>query len=196
MNQLLSRLRVQINLRLRDFFQGPPFSAWQLAPVEGLDLPIAKVDTRSAKEIVEQTFDGFLWEVQKVRRSVERRTVRKFGAKNWAPHGYKMIDPKSNIIVCHTCGNFHESQYLCNHCYNRVMEETKLIQKQINDAHGYEPIEKEVRVRYKGDQGDYSADARLVEIDSDRPSWFSKNLLSRTTGNVLPETNVTIKEEK
>lgn len=101
----------------------------------------------------------------------------------WAPHGYKMIDPKANVITCRTCGNYHEVQYLCEHCYNKNKIETLLVQENILKELGYDVNDREVKLLYKGEVKNEDGDVRFVEIPKERPSWFSKNLLSRTASD-------------
>ena len=138
-----------------------------------------------AGSILDNIFDGLLLAVPKKRRSVEKRMSMKFGVKKWAPHGWKMIDPKSNIVTCKTCGHFHELQYLCTNCYEKNKEETVIIQESILKDLGYEVRDKEVRILYSGEERN-DEDVRFIEIPKERPNWFSKNLLSKpasdTTG--------------
>lgn len=54
--------------------------------------------------------DGFLLAVPKFRRTVEKRLKRKFGSPEYV---WKMLVPKTNIIMCNDCGNYHERGYLC-----------------------------------------------------------------------------------
>ncbi|XP_073942522.1 large ribosomal subunit protein bL32m-like [Choristoneura fumiferana] len=98
----------------------------------------------SLKDIVG---DGFLLAVPKFRRTVEKRLTRKFGSPDYH---WKMLVPQTNIKVCQ-CGHHHERGRLCEHCYKRVEEETKLIQTQIKHKLGSGPIQNDVIVLYKGE---------------------------------------------
>lgn len=160
----------------------PRFFAFDVVPATSLNLP----STHDAGSILDNIFDGLLLAVPKKRRSIEKRMSMKFGVKKWAPHGWKMIDPKSNIVTCKTCGHFHELQYLCSKCYERNKEETVIIQESILRDLGYEVRDKEVRILYNGEERNDDEDVRFIEVPKERPNWFSKNLLSKpasdTTG--------------
>ncbi|CAA9995732.1 unnamed protein product [Nesidiocoris tenuis] len=54
--------------------------------------------------------EGFLWAVPKHRRTKQIRLNRKFG---WPEHVWKPFVPKTNLVVCDTCGHHHISGYLC-----------------------------------------------------------------------------------
>lgn len=62
------------------------------------------------------------------------------------------------------------------------MKETKVMQEAMINSYGLDPVDKEVRLKYKGDPNDDSVqeNVRFVELEKERPVWFSKNLLSRT----------------
>lgn len=168
----------------------PPFFGWQLAPVGAFDALPPKLERRSAKEIIDEFFDGLLWDTPKKRRSIEVRLRRKFGDPKWKPHGWKMIDPKNNLMPCPSCGNFYEPQYLCETCYQKNKSETQLIKDAMAKSYGFDVIDREVRVSYKGEPKEVGSDALLVEIDKQRPSWFSSNLLTRTNAKRSTETNI------
>lgn len=59
------------------------------------------------------------------------------------------------------------------------------MQDAIQNELGLSPVEKEVIVLYDGEKQqhpeEYWEGKRIVEIKKERPSWFSKNLLQRTT---------------
>ena len=155
-------------------------------------IPIApppKVTTaQDAKSILDGIFDGFLLAVPKKRRSENRILANRFGIKKWAPHGYKMLEPKTNIVTCRTCGNFHELQYLCGHCYEQNKEETLIIQEKILKELGYDVNDKEISILYQGEAKEGEESLRFVEIPKERPKWFSKNLLSRTASDTTGPT--------
>jgi len=91
-----------------------------------------------------------------------------------------MVKPKTNLIVCRTCGNFYEPQYLCNTCYERVRAASIPIQKAIAAEFTGKPIEQEVQVVFKGESRPVHTDKKIIEVEEERPPWFSKNLLSKT----------------
>ncbi|KAF0305948.1 39S ribosomal protein L32, mitochondrial [Amphibalanus amphitrite] len=135
--------------------------------------------------------DGFLWAVPKYRRSVERRMMRRYGAESW-PNGRKLIKPKNNLIFCLKCGSHYLPGMLCMTCYNRVKSETEELQKAVAQQQGLTPPDREVAIVYRGEReaiDDQQAKAvRLVELPKERPRWFSKNLMQRTTTPVATET--------
>lgn len=174
-------------------FTDPRFFAFDIAPVASTSL--ARLPSaQDVDSILRDIFDGLLLAVPKKRRSIAKRLSMKFGVKKWAPHGWKMIDPKTNIITCWTCGNYHEAQYLCEHCYGKNMEETQVIQKNILEELGYDINDKEVKVLYRGDtRNDDQENIRFVEIPKERPQWFSRNLLSKPASETSgPSGNVVI----
>lgn len=161
----------------------PRFFAFDVVPAASLNPSSHNPSSHDpsshdARSILDNIFDGFLLAVPKKRRSVEKRMSMRFGVKKWAPHGWKMIDPKSNIITCKTCGHFHELEYLCTNCYEKNKEETVIIQEKILKDLGYEIRDKEVRILYSGEERN-DEEVRFVEIPKKRPSWFSRNLLSK-----------------
>lgn len=82
------------------------FTEFALAYVheKNLSTPIPKF---SIKDLVG---DGFLLAVPKFRRTIEKRWKRKFGMPKYV---WKMLEPKTNIKVCHECGHHHEHGRLC-----------------------------------------------------------------------------------
>ncbi|GIY19855.1 39S ribosomal protein L32, mitochondrial [Caerostris darwini] len=140
-------------------------------------------ETRSSKPRDAQSIlndiigDGFLWGVPKRRRSLERRMTRRMGFG-------KMILPKRNLIVCDACGHFHPVHTVCGNCYEKVKSETKLMQDAVMKELKLDPIDKEVVVLYENDPKDSESfrGKRIVEMDKVRPSWFSKNLLTKDSG--------------
>lgn len=71
------------------------------------------------------------------------------------------------------------------HCYDKVRQETQLMQDKIQAQLGLEPVEKEVIILYEGETADQATDAatgkRIVEMKKPRPMWFTKNLLQKST---------------
>ncbi|BES95975.1 ribosomal protein L32 [Nesidiocoris tenuis] len=126
--------------------------------------------------------EGFLWAVPKHRRTKQIRLNRKFG---WPEHVWKPFVPKTNLVVCDTCGHHHISGYLCGTCYKRVMKETEEIQKTIEASSHLQPTDKEVIVLYEEEalpsQSEFVNGKRIVEMKKKRPSWFSSNLTQKST---------------
>ncbi|XP_051165864.1 39S ribosomal protein L32, mitochondrial [Leptopilina boulardi] len=132
--------------------------------------------TFSLKDI----FDGFLWGVPKHRRTAEKRMMRKYGHPiyNW-----KLLRPKTNLIMCVNCGYVHEIGILCVHCYGKIKKETIEIQEAIQNELKLDPVDKEVIVLYQNDNlsQEFWKNQRIVEMPKNRPEWFHQNLLQPTT---------------
>uniref|UniRef100_A0A1B6CMP4 Large ribosomal subunit protein bL32m n=1 Tax=Clastoptera arizonana TaxID=38151 RepID=A0A1B6CMP4_9HEMI len=135
--------------------------------------------------------DSILWAVPTHRRPIEKRWGRKFG---WPTQVYKMLIPKQNLIICNDCGEHHEIGHLCANCYSKVAKETKEIQEVIQAQLGYEPVEKEVVVLYKGEKEGFLNETwegkRIIEMPKERPNWFSQNLLQKSTTPPATTTDV------
>ncbi|XP_017772352.1 PREDICTED: 39S ribosomal protein L32, mitochondrial [Nicrophorus vespilloides] len=159
--------------------RGPPPDAFCLVGVEGYRVSGNEPKPFSIKDIIG---DGLLWAVPKHRRSLEKRLKRKFGDPEYVN---KLILPKTTLRVCNTCGDDHEVGVLCPTCYKKVIEETKLMQDKIQEELKLEPVETEVVVLYNGEKDDKPSEfwqgKRIVEMEKERPSWFSKNLTQQTT---------------
>ncbi|GIX80868.1 39S ribosomal protein L32, mitochondrial, partial [Caerostris extrusa] len=148
----------------------------------GNNYPISEIRSskpRDAQSILNDIIgDGFLWGVPKRRRSLERRMTRRMGFG-------KMILPKRNLIVCDACGHFHPVHTQCVEIVRKkVKSETKLMQDAVMKELKLDPIDKEVVVLYENDPKDSESfrGKRIVEMDKVRPSWFSKNLLTKDSG--------------
>ncbi|KAH8417321.1 hypothetical protein KR222_008758 [Zaprionus bogoriensis] len=126
--------------------------------------------------------DGMLWAVPKHRRSVEKRLNRKFGHPEYV---WKPLKEKRNLRTCQKCGHNYELGLLCPFCYNKVRQETQLMQDKIQEQLGLQAIEQEVVVLYEGEKAEQTADdlkgKRIVEMPKPRPMWFTKNLLQKST---------------
>lgn len=159
----------------RTFNPGAPQLAWNV-----LEQPIKPV--KSDRTIQDIIGDGFLFAVPHHRRSIERRLKRKFGHPDYV---FKLLQAKTTLRVCNTCGDNHEVGVLCPSCYKRVKAETKAMQDQIVENLKLDPIDKEVAVLYEGEQSqqsnEYWQGKRIIEMKKPRPNWFSKNLTQQTT---------------
>ncbi|CAH1118967.1 unnamed protein product [Phaedon cochleariae] len=142
----------------------------------------------SLKEIISE---GFLWAVPKHRRSIEKRMKRKYGSPEYV---LKILTPRTDLKTCNVCGDDHEAGVLCPTCYKRVIEETKAMQEAIQSELKLEPVEKEVVVLYEGEKNnkpeEFFEGKRIVEMQKQRPAWFSKNLLQQTTQKGATTTEV------
>lgn len=60
---------------------------------------------------IQQLFgDSILWAVPKHRRTIEKRLKRKFGCLE---DFYKMLMPRTDLLVCNHCGHNYEKRHLC-----------------------------------------------------------------------------------
>lgn len=151
--------------------------------------PITSPKKFSIKDIVG---DGLLLAVPKFRRTIEKKLKRKFGSPQYV---WKMLVPKNNIKVCQNCGHHHEKGRLCEHCYTKVKKETEEIQAKIQEKLGINPIENDVVVLYKGETlpdepKEFWKGKRIIEMKKERPQWFSKNLLQKTTQKPSKSTEI------
>ncbi|GLH07229.1 39S ribosomal protein L32, mitochondrial [Gryllus bimaculatus] len=147
-------------------------------------LAVAHYETAPEKTYsLDNVFDSaFLWAVPKHRTTIEKRLKRKFGSPDY---GMKIYLPKTNLLECNTCGHHHEAGVLCSHCYEKVIAETKEMQEKIQENLGLSPVEQDVVVLYDNERQkepeEFWQGKRIVEMKKERPPWFSKNLMQRST---------------
>lgn len=126
--------------------------------------------------------ESFLFAVPKGRRSIEKRLNRKFG---YPKYFWKPLVAKTNLLTCNGCGHSYEVGCLCMHCYDKIQKETQYMQDAVQAELGLDPVDKEVVILYKGEKQnqveEYWEGKRIVELDKERPAWFSKNLLQKST---------------
>ena len=131
-----------------------------------------------------------LWAVPKSRRSLERRLKRKYGSPDYK---MKILQKKTHLLVCDSCGNHYEVGIICAHCYEKVRKETEAIKDKILKKLRLKPVDTEVVVLYDGEKQEKSEEfwkgKRIVEMEKPRPQFFSKNLLQKST-----QENATTKE--
>ena len=65
------------------------------------------------------------------------------------------------------------------------MEETRKIQKKMAETFGAGvPKDEDVFVVYKGESRNAPANTRIVEMEAERPSFFSQNLMQKEYGKI------------
>nr|CAD7267479.1 unnamed protein product [Timema shepardi]CAD7578669.1 unnamed protein product [Timema californicum] len=68
------------------------------------------------------------------------------------------------------------------------------MQTKIQEGLGLSPVEQEVVVLYEGEKeaqiAEFWQGKRIVEMNKPRPTWFSKNLLQKTTSPPSSSTDV------
>lgn len=87
---------------------------------------------------------------------------------------------KRDLMICDECGSWHEMSNICQLCYDKVKEETRIIQDAIMKKLGLRPVEKEVNYKYANDDVRLADDPYFVEIPKERPVWFASNLTSNS----------------
>jgi len=133
---------------------------------------------------------GFLWVTPRRRRTVEARLNRRFGVKEWGTS--KMIEMNKKIRVDNNTGEYFELGKLAPLTYNKIMKETKLIQQRMAESFGTgTPKDKDVVVLYKGEKKEVPDKFRVIEMDTERPSFFSSNLMQKTRD--IDGTSTTVK---
>ena len=122
-----------------------------------------------------------MWNTPTFRRTVEKRRTRRFGAPNWGVHFGPQINKR--IRVDNKTGEYFELGKLAPQTYSKVMDETRKIQKRMFETFGAGvPKDEEVLVVYNGEGGSAPSSHRLVEMDEERPAFFSQNLLQKEHG--------------
>ena len=125
--------------------------------------------------------DSILWTTPRNRRTLEKRWTRRHGCWQWGIyHGPRL---NKRIRVDHKTGEYFEIGKLAPVTYEKVMRETKRIQQKMSDSFGIgTPKDEETLILYKGEEQNPAVKGRVVEMEYERPSFFSKNLLEKEHG--------------
>ena len=94
----------------------------------------------------------------------------------------KYCTPKTNLLACLDCGDYHEVGTICGSCYAKVKAETKALQDQMfaSDEFQYQHPAKEVAFVYDTDEGTRERlDRAVIKVSRKRPDWFSDSLLTK-----------------
>ena len=122
--------------------------------------------------------DSIFWTTPRNRRTLEKRRTRRFGCPTWGVYFGPRINQR--IRVDHKTGEYFELGKLAPQTYKKVMDETRRIQKKMSESFGVGlPKDEETLVVYKGETQSNSSEGRVVEMDYERPSFFSQNLMER-----------------
>ena len=126
--------------------------------------------------------DAILWAVPKHQTTIEKRRTRKFGKTSEGGYRAKYISRR--IRVDHKTGEYFELGKLAPETYKRVMAETERIQKNMANVFGVGSAkDQDVVVLYKGEEEQrVPDDKKVVEMEYERPAFFSKNLLQKPHG--------------
>jgi len=124
---------------------------------------------------------GILWNTPKKRRSLEVRKRKSFGMLEWG--SYKKLRPNRRLRVDHQTGHYFELGKLEVKSFLEIMEETKAIQAKMREAFGLGPKDKEVAVAYADETDKFGNidGVKVVEMEKERPSFFSKQLMQKST---------------
>ncbi|XP_054162543.1 39S ribosomal protein L32, mitochondrial-like [Oppia nitens] len=190
----------RLTITLSDVINANIFGFNRLNPVfvVNIDRKVTKNADHMSRSLLDDIMSGFLWATPKRRLTLERRLVRRFGVEKY-PDSSDIIRPKQNIIICDHCGHYHELHTICGNCYKRVKDETKVLLEKMKERINYfEPIDKEMEFRYENDKtNDKTTDnKRIVEVDRQRPDWFSQNLMTKSVGNKWIQKNAIIAEQQ
>ena len=137
-------------------------------------------------------FTGSLLAVPKCRKSVQKRcfevNVRR---QIWDPYVFGLpgfTNPRSKwrnkrVRFDHRTGEPFEKGRMPLKLYDKVMEETREMQKRIRRTFAESPQDKEVRIVYVDESKsmDNNNNKVLIEMEKEPPKFFSKNLLQRST---------------
>nr|ACO11496.1 39S ribosomal protein L32, mitochondrial precursor [Caligus rogercresseyi] len=140
----------------------------------GVASPLARQTPNDSSEISE----SILWAVPKKRRSLEKRMTRRFGSKHWGTS--KLVPMNHRIRVDNKTGEFFVLGQLAPRTFRAVMDETQSIQKKVKDLFGKEPKNAEVGVRYVGENKRFGTGTKIVEMETERPKFFSRSLVEKT----------------
>ena len=84
------------------------------------------------------------------------------------------------IRVDHKTGEYYELNKLAPKYYQKVMEETTAIKNKISETFGqFAPKDKEVSVFYANEKPQENDNKMPIEMEKDRPQFFSRNLMQK-----------------
>ena len=117
---------------------------------------------------------------QKHRATIERRRIRRHSDLPMS----LMIHygtPRQDLHQCLECGTWHEKKTICGNCYDRIRKETQAMKDSYpnKDEFHYNHPQQEIVYVYKNDEQIHDSTKRIVEIQRERPTWFSKNLIPK-----------------
>ena len=117
---------------------------------------------------------------QKHRATVERRRIRRHSDLPMSLMTHYGT-PRQDLHQCLECGTWHEKKTICGNCYDRIRKETQAIIDSYpnKDELNYNHPQQEIVYVYKNDEQISDNTKRIVEIQRERPTWFSKNLISK-----------------
>lgn len=171
----ISRTLANYQQILGQFFRDPRYPELCLVGAPELRIPIQ--NQNESNEMLER---AIVWNTPKNRKTIEKRTMAKFGGKEWG--NCKIWKADKRIRVDHRTGEYFQLGKLAPKTYKTVMDETKEIQKKISSyfSDGLKPRDTEVVVKYQDDDREnLEKSLPIVEMEKPRPSFFSSNLMQR-----------------
>lgn len=169
----ISRLASSYQQTLNRLFRDPFSPEFALA---GAHLPLPNhTENHDKNSLLEKSI---FWNTPKRRKTIERRSIAKYGMKEWG--NLKLLTKNKKIRVDHKTGEFFEFGRLAPETYYKIMAETKEIQKKMAEAFFLKPKDKEVVVSYKGEQQLNEDGKHVIEMEKPRPQIFSSNLMQKT----------------
>ena len=155
----------------------------------GVQLKLPEIKHENA--ILERSI---LWNTPKHRKTLEKRNMEKYGAKDWGT--WKLHERNKKIRVDNKTGEYFEFGRLAPETYKKVMAETAEIQKRIAKAFSpFKPKDKEVIVLYEGENDDkvIKDGKRVIEMEKPRPKFFSANLMQKAIVSEEKSSRTTVK---
>uniref|UniRef100_A0A0R3RFJ3 39S ribosomal protein L32, mitochondrial n=1 Tax=Elaeophora elaphi TaxID=1147741 RepID=A0A0R3RFJ3_9BILA len=132
------------------------------------------------QDIIEKS--RFAWGVPKIRTCQAKKVTRKFDVN-------RTLELKTKLVVCSSCGSYHDYDKICATCYKKVQQLTNLMKSKIMAYNPYIGEKQSTNVKFTDDprpgsseihQDDEDARAstdrrdrrRIVELGIPRPTWF------------------------
>ncbi|CAF0942899.1 unnamed protein product [Rotaria sordida] len=117
---------------------------------------------------------------QKHRATIERRRIRRHSDLPMSLM-IKYGTPRQDLHQCLECGTWHEKKTICGNCYDRIRKETQAMKDSYpnKDEFNHNHSQQEIVYVYKNDEKFHDDTKRIVEIQRERPTWFSKNLIPK-----------------
>jgi len=192
----ISRVMANYQYTISQIFRDP--RSPEFAIIGGAQIKLSDTQNQAENEFMER---AILWNTPKKRKSTEKRNLAKYAGANsksntnWGTG--KFITKNNKIRVDHRTKEFFELGRLAPETYKKVMEETKAIKERVSQAfeNGLKPRNQEVSVRYQNEEtneDDIKSGKRIVEMEKERPAFFSANLMqkARTSSESAKSTTV------
>ena len=138
---------------------------------------------------------AILWNTPKQRKTIEKRTLAKYGGQEWGTG--KLMRKDHKIRSDYRTGEYFQLGKLAPETYRKVIEETKEIQEKMMEAfsNSYKPKDKEVVVLYENESNEDLAKEgkQIVEMKKPRPAFFSPNLTQKAKTKSDSSRNTTVR---